>query len=154
VTGSQATAAVSRRGLLRLGGAAGLLGLGVLTAGCDLGPGSSSTPSAVVTPDPDEHIVVAARAELRGLIARLSATTGTSALVGRHQAQLAALHGDAPPTTQRSRGLTPAEVVTHERRAADRFTHWALTCQNGDLARVLAAVAAGIRMQPVTGGSS
>jgi hypothetical protein len=39
--------------------------------------------------------------------------------------------------------------VVRERRAADRFTRWASTCQNGDLARVLASVAAGIQMQPL-----
>jgi hypothetical protein len=45
--------------------------------------------------------------------------------------------------------LTPTQTVSRERRAAERFTRWAITCQNGDLARVLASVAAGIRMQPV-----
>jgi hypothetical protein len=141
---------VTRRALLGRGGAAALLGAGLL-AGCDLGPGSSSTPAAA-PPDPDQHIVDAARAELRGLLAQLSATPGAAPLVACHRTQLRALAGE-PPTTRRSRGLSPGQTVARERRAADRFTHWALTCQNGDLARVLASVAAGIRMQPLPQGA-
>ena len=38
--------------------------------------------------------------------------------------------------------------MASEKRAADRFETWAVACRNGDLARVLASVAAGIRMQP------
>jgi hypothetical protein len=148
VSGSRGSDAVSRRALLRLGGAAGLLGAGAIS-GCDLGPGSSSTAAAVPEPDPDEHVVVAARAELRGLISRLSATSGAAALVAFHATQLAALQGDPPPATRRSRALTHTQTLARERRAAERFTHWALTCHNGDLARVLASVAAGIRMQPM-----
>jgi hypothetical protein len=150
VSDSRQPGAVSRRAVLRLGGAAGLLGAGAL-GGCDLDPGSSSTPAAA-TPDPDQHIVEAARGELRGLVARLSATSGAAALVACHLTQLQALQGDPPPTTRRSRPLTPEQTVAREHRAADRFTHWALTCQNGELARVLASVAAGIRMQPLPHG--
>jgi hypothetical protein len=139
---------LSRRALLRLGGVVGLLGAGLL-GGCDLDPGSSSTPAAVPPPDPDQHIVQAARAELSGLVLRLSATLGAGSLVACHRAQLAALDGDPPSTTRRGRPLTPDQTVARERRAAERFTRWAVTCQNGDLARVLASVAAGIRMQPV-----
>ncbi len=94
-------------------------------------------------------MVTAARAELSGLIARLSATTGTAALVACHRAQLAAIGGGPPATTRRSRPLSPAATVARERRAVARFTHWASTCTDGDLARVLASVAAGIRMQSV-----
>jgi hypothetical protein len=139
---------VSRRGLLRLGGAAGLVGAGVL-GGCDLGPGSSSSAPVVEPPDPDQHVVDAARAELRALLARLGATPGTASLIACHHAQLTALQGDPPARTHRSRGLTPAQTATRERLAAERFGHWALTCEGGDLARVLACIAAGIRMQPV-----
>lgn len=139
---------LSRRALLRLGGAAGVLGAGLL-GGCDLDPGSSSTPAAEPPPDPDQHIVEAARAELSGLVRRLSATAGAGSLVVAHRVQLAALDGDPPSTTQRGRPLTPAQTVAREHRAAERFTRWAVTCQNGDLARVLASIAAGIRMQPV-----
>lgn len=99
-------------------------------------------------------MVTAARAELSGLIALLSASTGTAALVACHRAQLAALGGGAPSTTGRSRPLTPAAAIARERRAVARFTHWASTCADGDLARVLASVAAGIRMQPVLRESS
>jgi hypothetical protein len=144
---------LSRRALLRAAGSTGVVGA-VLLGGCDLGTDSSSTPRAVPPTDPDEHIVEAARAELRGLLTRLSATSGAASLVACHRIQLAALQGDPPPTTRRSRALTPVETVARERRAADRFTRWALTCQNGDLARVLASVAAGIRMQPVLRGSA
>jgi hypothetical protein len=151
VSDSRGSDAVSRRALLRLGGAAGLLGAGVL-GGCDLDPRSSSKP-AVAPPDPDQHIVEAARAELRGLVARLSATTGAASLVASHLVQLHALAGDPPPATRRSRGLTPTQTIAREHRAADRFTHWALACQNGDLARVLACVAAGIRMEPLPGAA-
>ncbi len=139
---------MSRRALLRAGGATSIVGAALL-GGCDLGRDSSSAPSVVPPPDPDQHIVDAARAELRGLLTRLSATSGAASLVACHRLQLAALQGDPPPTTRRSRAFTPAETLARERRAAGRFTRWAITCQNGDLARVLASVAAGIRMQPV-----
>jgi hypothetical protein len=125
-----------------------------LVAGCDLDPSSSSTPRTVTTPGPDASVVTAARAELSGLIARLSASTGTTALVACHRAQLAALGGRPPPTTRRSRPLSRAATVTRERRAVARFRHWAATCTDGDLARVLASVAAGIAMQPVMQGTS
>jgi hypothetical protein len=143
---------VSRRGALALAGALGLLGAGALD-GCDLGPGSSSS-AAVAPPDPDQHVVDAARAELRELLARLQATSGTASLVACHRVQLAALQGEPPPLTERARPLTRAELVARERRAAQRFGRWAATCQGGDLARVLASVAAGIRMQPILRGSA
>ena len=94
-------------------------------------------------------MLTAARAELSGLIARLSASSGTAALVACHRAQLAAIGGRPRATTRRSRPLTPAGTVARERRAVALFTHWASTCTDGDLARVLASVAAGIRMQPM-----
>lgn len=130
-----------------VGGVVGVLGTGALS-GCDLNPGSSSTPTAVPSSDPDQHIVDAARDELRGLLVRLSATSGTASLIACHREQLAALQGEPPTLTGRGRPLTRAQTEARERRAADRFTLWASTCQNGDLARVLASVAAGIRMQP------
>jgi hypothetical protein len=142
---------VSRRVLLRAGGATGVV-CAVALGGCDLDPSSSSKPAAVPPPDPDEHIVDAARRELQGLLTRLSATSGAASLIACHRAQLAVLQGDPPPSTRPSRAFAPVETVARERRAAERFTHWALTCQNGDLARVLASVAAGIRMQPVLRG--
>jgi hypothetical protein len=125
-----------------------MLGVGVLS-GCDLDPESTPKPPAVAPPDPDQHIVDAARAELRGLLVRLSATSGTASLIACHRVQLAALQGEPPATSLHGRPLTWAQTVARERRAADRFNQWASTCQNGDLARVLASVAAGIRTQPV-----
>jgi hypothetical protein len=125
----------------------------VVLSGCDLDPTSSSAPPAAARQDPDQDIVEAARAELSGLIARLSATDGAHSLVAVHRAQLAALDG-SPPASRRARALSAEQVVTRERRAAGRFTQWALTCANGDLARVLASVAAGIRMQPVLRGAA
>jgi hypothetical protein len=92
--------------------------------------------------------VDAARAELQGLLVSLSATSGVARLVACHRDQLAALEGDPPTRSGDGHSLTGAKVVARERRAADRFTLWATVCQNGDLARVLASVAAGIRMQP------
>jgi len=130
-----------------IGGVVGALGAGSLTA-CDLDPSSSSEPRVVPSPDPDQELVEAARTELRGLIRRLSATSGTASLVESHRQQLAALQGD-PPSGSANRRLSRIQVAARERRAADRFSHWALTAQNGDLARVLASVAAGMRMQPV-----
>lgn len=153
VSGSRGSRAVSRRALLRVGGVTGVVVAAVLS-GCDLGSDSSPKPAAVPPPDPDQHIVDAARAELRGLLTRLSATTGAGSLVACHQAQLAVLQGDLPSATGTGRALTPAETVARERRAAERFTRWAITCQNGDLARVLASVAAGISMQPVLRGAA
>jgi hypothetical protein len=132
---------------------AGALTAAALT-GCDLRGGGSSSPSAPPSADPDQGIVDAARAELSGLILRLSATAGATALVAVHRVQLHALGGAQPSTTRRSRALTPAQTVAREQRAADRFTRWAETCRNGDLARVLASVAAGIRMQPVLRGAA
>jgi hypothetical protein len=137
---------LSRRAFLRAGGI-GLVGAVALT-GCDLDPDGAAAPSSAPSPDPDQRVVESARRELRVLVSRLSAT-GATALVAVHRAQLAALQGDPPPTTARSRPLTPAQTVVREQRAAERFTGWAKTCQNGDLARVLASIAAGIRMQPV-----
>jgi hypothetical protein len=139
---------LSRRGLLRSAGAVGLAGAGALLTACDFDPPSAEGPSPP-PPDPDQSVVDAARAELTGLVSRLSATSGASALVTCHLAQLAALGGAPPPVTRRSRPLTQAQAVARERRAADRFAHWATTARSGDLARVLAAVSAGIRMQPV-----
>jgi hypothetical protein len=123
-----------------------VLGAGALT-GCDLDPDSSSQPHTVPPPDPDQDILDAARRELRGLLERLPASAGTASLVACHRQQLEALQGD-PPTTVRHRTFTPAQIISRERRAADRFARWTLTAQNGDLARVLASVCAGIRMQP------
>ena len=134
--------------MLRAGGAAAVVGAGIL-GGCDLDPGASSSPASSASPDPDQKIVEAARAELSGLLVRLSATGGAASLVACHRAQLAALQGRPPSTTRTARPLKADQVVARERRAAEQFAHWALTCQNGDLARVLASVAAGIRMQPV-----
>ncbi|HET9841719.1 MAG TPA: hypothetical protein VFQ01_06910 [Nocardioides sp.] len=139
--------ALSRRALLRAGGLSSLVGTALLS-GCDLDPRSSTSSPAAPSPDPDQQIVDAARQELRGLLTRLS-PTGDAALVACHRAQLAALQGDAPSPTRLRRRLSPAQRVARERRAAERFTRWALTCRNGDLARVLACIAAGIRMQPV-----
>jgi hypothetical protein len=129
------------------GGLAGALVAGALS-GCDLDPDSSSPPQVVPSSDPDADILDAARAELVGLLERLPVTGGTAALAACHRQQLEALHGD-PPTTVRQRRLTRSQVARRERRAADRFGRWALDAQNGDLARVLASVCAGIRMQPV-----
>ncbi len=140
---------LSRRGLLLSAGAVTAAGL----AGCDLDP-SSSRPAAKPSPDPDQAIVTAARAELSGLIASLGTTPGTAALVAVHQVQLAALQGEPPSTTAAGRPLSRARIVARERRAAGRFTRWAQVAENGDLARVLASVAAGIRMQPVLRGAS
>jgi hypothetical protein len=141
----------SRRGVLRvagLGGVSALLGTGALT-GCDLDPHSSSEPPAAAPPDPDQGIVDSARAELRHLLHWLAPTGPTASLVTAHRRQLRALEGNPPTATRRGHPWTSAQAVRKERRAADRFTHWALTCQNGDLARLLASVAAGIQMQPL-----
>jgi hypothetical protein len=123
-------------------------------SGCDLDPSSSSAPPPPARPDPDQRIVDAARAELSTLIVRLRATRGAGTLVAAHRVQLAALDGEPPPATRRGRPLPRERVGDRERRAAARFTHWALICQNGDLARLLASVATGIRMQPVVRGAS
>ena len=139
----------SRREVLQvavLGGVAGTLSAGIFT-GCDLDPGTSSRPQEGPAPDPDADIVDAARSELRGLLARLRSTSGTASLVACHRQQLMVLQGDPP--AGRGRPLTKAQTVARELRAAERFKHWALACDSGDLARVLASVAAGIEMQPV-----
>jgi len=141
---------LSRRRLLLSAGAVTAVGL----TSCDLDPSSSASPvepSPSPDPDPDQVIVLAARAELSGLIVRLGNSRRTAALVSVHRTQLAALRGE-PPSATATRPLTPAQIVAREQRAADRFTRWAETSGSGDLARVLASIAAGIRMQPVLRG--
>lgn len=140
--------ALSRRGLLRCARAVGVAGAAVTLAACSFDPPSAEGP-APPPPDPDQRVVDAARAELTALIARLSATSGAGALVACHRTQLAALAGRPPSVTRRTRPLTHAQAVARERRAALRFAQWARSCHSGDLARVLAAVSAGIEMQPV-----
>jgi hypothetical protein len=135
---------------------ASLAGAGVLAA-CDLDPRSTPPPAAVPEPDPDERILLAARAELTGLIVRLRATLADprqidpyAVLVDLEQAhvtQLTALDG-TPPTTSASASARPLRdgrrLVARELLAERRFTTWAERADNGDLARVLAATAAGI----------
>ena len=139
---------LSRRGLLLSAGVATTYAV----SGCDLDP-TSPEPAAQPSPDPDQAIVTSARAELSGLIVRLGGSPRNAALVTVHRVQLAALQGDQP-TALHGRPLTPAATVAREGRAVDRFTRWATTCENGDLARVLGSIAAGIRMQPVLRGSA
>ena len=145
---------LSRRRLLRSAGAVTAVGL----TSCDLDPSSSAplsapAPSSVEpSPDADQVIVLAARAELSGLIVRLGNSPRTAALVSVHRTQLAALQGEPPPSVASGRPPAPAQIVAREQRAADRFTRWAATSGSGDLARVLASIAAGIRMQPVLRG--
>jgi hypothetical protein len=132
----------------------GATGLSALS-GCDLDLGSP-TPAATPTPDADERLLTAARAELTTLIARLSVSRGPvsqSGLEQVHRVQLAALGGRPRTGAPRARPLHGAQLVARERVAAARFTAWARAAHSGDLARVLAAVAAGIRMQPVLQGA-
>ena len=143
---------LSRRRLLLSAGAVTAVGL----TSCDLDPSSSSSapapaPAVEPSPDADQVIVLAARAELAGLIARLGNSPRTAALVSVHRTQLAALQGE-PPSPTAGRPPTLAQIVAREQRAAERFTRWAATSGSGDLARVLASIAAGIRMQPVLRG--
>jgi len=139
---------LSRRRLLLSAGAVTAVGL----TSCDLDPSSSApAPAVEPSPDADQVIVLAARAELAGLIARLGNSPRTAALVSVHRTQLAALQGE-PPSPTAGRPPTLAQIVAREQRAAERFTRWAATSGSGDLARVLASIAAGIRMQPVLRG--
>jgi hypothetical protein len=119
--------------------------------GCDLDLGHSPDSTTPARPSHDQRIVLAARAELSGLIVHLSATSGAHALVACHRTQLAALVGRPPRARRRARPLSRSQIDARERRAAARFRHWALVCESGELARVLASVAAGISMQPVLG---
>jgi len=123
-----------------------MLAAGPLTA-CDLDPDASSKLHAVPSPDADQEIVDAARAELAGLLRRLPAIGRTASLAAVHREQLEALQGD-PPATGRRRRPSRSWIARRERRAAHRFERWTLDARNGDLARVLASVCAGIRMQP------
>jgi hypothetical protein len=144
---------LSRRGLLSAAGLTTTVAAAGLAGGCRFDPSTPTAPQASASPDPDASVLAAAHAELSSLITRLTATTGTAALVACHRTQLTALGGQLPSITVRGRPLTPTETVLRERRAVIRFTHWAGTCHSGDLARVLAAVAAGITMQPVIQGA-
>jgi hypothetical protein len=138
---------LSAAGLTVTAAGAGFLG------GCRFDPPSPTPVRASATPDPDASVLAAAHAELTALINRLSASAGTATLVACHRAQLTALGGQVPPVIPRARPLTSAAVVVRERLAVTRFSHWAVTCSDGDLARLLASVAAGIRMQPVVQGA-
>jgi hypothetical protein len=140
---------MSRRSLVQATGLAGLLTAAGALDGCDLDLRSSSPAATPPEPDADQVIVESARAELGGLIARLSATPGHEPLLACHRAQLGALAGHPPAPTRRARPFSHAQLVAREQRAAARFTHWASSCGNGELARVLASIAAGIGMQPV-----
>jgi hypothetical protein len=145
---------LSRRGLLSAAGLTATVAGASLVGGCRFDPSTPTAPRASTTPDPDASTLAAAHAELTSLITRLSASPDAAALVACHRTQLAALGGRPPSITGRGRPLTPAETVVRERRALSRFKHWAVTCSDGDLARVLASVAAGIRMQPVLRAAS
>jgi hypothetical protein len=154
---------VSRRAAVRWAGVVSVTGA-VALGGCDLDPRSSPTPAATPTPDHDERILLAARAELTGLIARLRATAADPSQVDpdtflldleqAHVAQLAAL--DATPHPSPSPGVRPLHdgprLVARELVAVDRFTTWAEHAWSGDLARVLAATAAGIPTLLAGGG--
>lgn len=145
---------VSRRAAMRSAGVAAAVGALAL-GGCDLDLSSSSEPVATPTPDPDESLLRSARAELVTLIAGVSTAGGDPLVTGLervHRTQLAALGGTAPATAARVPAWGRRRVVAHERVAVARFTAWAGQAASGDLARVLAAVAAGIRMQPVLAG--
>lgn len=149
---------VSRRALLT---SARVVTLGGSLASCRLDPASSdarasslpSGPTSTVSAgveDPDLVLVDAARAELGGLLSHLAGGPSNAAnrdLIAFHTVQLGALGGTAPTTTRRR--LTQAALVRRERHARDRFLRWAEAARSGELARVLAAVAAGISMQPL-----
>jgi hypothetical protein len=141
---------LSRRVVVRSTGLA-TMAAAALT-GCDLDLDSSAPPSPTPSPDADERLLLAARAELAVLIGRISASTGPAALADLeqvHRTQLSALDGEPRPRRRRTRPWTGTQLVARERVAAARFTAWAGQAHSGDLARVLASIAAGIRMQPL-----
>jgi len=154
---------VSRRAAVRWAGAVSVAGA-VALGGCDLDPRSSPTPAAAPPPDHDERILLAARAELTGLIARIRVAAADPAQVDpdsflldleqAHVTQLAALDGTPRPSS--SPGVRPLHdgprLVAREQLAIARFTAWAEHARSGDLARVLAATAAGIHTQLAVGG--
>jgi hypothetical protein len=145
---------LSRRTAVR---GAGLLSAVAAAAlgGCDLDLRSTPAPAAAPTPDADERLLLAARAELTGLIVRIrSARSGTrraeqdaflADLEQAHVAQLAALGGRSSTASATARPLRDGpRLVGRERLAAGRFATWAERAESGDLARVLAATSAGI----------
>ena len=140
---------LSRRGLLSAAGLAAAVAGAGLVGGCRFDPAPTAASRGSATPDPDASVLADARAELTSLIAGLSGSSDAASLIACHRTQLLALGGELPSTTRRSRPLSAVETVRREDRAVARFMHWATTCHDGDLARVLASVAAGIRMQPV-----
>lgn len=153
---------VSRRTALRWAGGSTVVGAALL-GGCDLDPRSSPAPAATPTPDHDEQVLLAARAELTVLIGRLRAALSEPsqtdpdpllvALEQAHVTQLAALDGTPRPVPGRVRPLGPGpRLVARERLAVTRFTGWAGHAESGDLAQVLAATAGGIRTQLAAGG--
>jgi hypothetical protein len=143
---------LSRRRVVTAAGLMAAVAGASVVGGCRFDPPTPAPAQTPATPDPDAAVLAAARAELTALINRLSASAGTTRLVACHRAQLIALGGRVPPVSGRARGLTSTAIGVRERLAVTRFTHWAVTCRDGDLARLLASVAAGIRMQPVLQG--
>lgn len=139
---------LSRRGVLSAAGLIGAVAGTGLVGGCRFDPPTPAPVRAPASADPDAAVLAAARAELTMLIDRLVASTGTAALIACHRTQLTALGGQVPTASPRARALDSAAVVVHEQRAITHFTQWAVTCSDGDLARLLASVAAGIGMQP------
>jgi hypothetical protein len=140
--------ALSRREVLSAAGLMAAVAGAELMEGCRFDPPAPAPVQAPATANPDASVLAAARAELTALINRLSTSNGTAGLLACHRAQLIALGGQVPTAIPHARALTSAAVVVRERRAVGRFAHWAVTCSDGDLATLLASVAAGIGMQP------
>ena len=145
---------LSRRAAVRGAGLVSAVAA-VFLGGCDLDLRSTPPPGSAPTPDADERLVLAARAELTGLIARIRlarSDTGRAEhdafladLEQAHAAQLAALGGAASSASATARPLPDGpRLVGRERLAAGRFATWAQQAESGDLARVLAATSAGI----------
>ena len=108
------------------------------------------------------RILLAARAELTHLIAGLGASAARPEridpdtlvldLQSVHVEQLQALGGTRPTSTAGVRPLDGRRLVPREQLAIARFIARAERARSGDLARVLAATAAGTRSQLAAGG--
>lgn len=134
---------LSRRAVL---GSVGAATAGLAVTGCRFDPAPSAAPTAHPTPDPDARLVTQARSELSALIDHLGGAAAAVTLVAAHRVQLTALGGRHRARRRGPAAVGRPQIVARERTAADRFAGWAAAASSGELARLLASIAAGIDM--------
>ncbi|NYG58099.1 hypothetical protein BJ980_001022 [Nocardioides daedukensis] len=132
----------------------------LVLAGCEWGPGRGSTdlPGAAPSTPPDAEQVRAAVAAIRAADALLTAVTGTHIGLSDAFTPLTRMHGShlelldageddpedtAAPRVSSKAALAWKQVVTSEQKLSTELARLAGEVSSGQLARVLAAMAAG-----------